>query len=46
MGVRAGRTNQELASDENHDAIVGRGLGIEGRDLVLDLLEREALYAR
>lgn len=39
-----GGTNQELASDEDEHAVVGRGLGVEGRDLVLDLLEGEALW--
>lgn len=34
--------DQELASDEDNDALVGAGLGILGRDLVLDLLERKA----
>lgn len=37
-------TNQELAGDEDEHAVVGRGLGVEGRDLVLDLLEGEALW--
>jgi len=39
---RRRRTNQELASNEDEDAVRG-GLGIEGRDLVLDLLEWESL---
>lgn len=43
--MRAGGvTNQELAGDENENAIVGRGLGVEGGNLVLDLLEGEALW--
>lgn len=37
---------QELASDQNDDkAIAGTGLGVEGGDLVLDLLEGKVLDA-
>ena len=37
------RAYQELSGDEDQDTVVESGLGIEGRDLVLDLLEGETL---
>lgn len=40
------RTYHELANHQDEDAAVGGGLRIRDRDLVLDLLEREALQGR
>ncbi len=38
------RTYKKLSSDENEDTTLGDGrLGINGADLVLDLLERKTL---
>lgn len=36
-------TYKKLASDEDDNAAIGGGLGVEGGDLVLDLLEGEGL---